>query len=145
MADLSINAANVAAGTSGQEVIENVIAGAAVTAGQVVYKDTSDNLWKLAQCDDAALLAGSADFGIALNTTSASGQPLTIIKKQGNLSLGSILTQGVVYVISATPGGICPLEDLTTEDDYITILGIAASASVLQLFTHYSGVQIPGA
>lgn len=129
MADLTITAANVlktaVAGYTASE--ETVVAGATITAGQTVYLDSTDsNKAKLA--DANASQATAQTYGIALHAA-LSGQPLRILRG-GPLSLGTILTRGLIYVQSATAGGIAPSADLAS-GHYSTILGWAYSTSVL--------------
>jgi hypothetical protein len=126
MADLTITAANVKKTDS--TLITEGIAGATVTAGQPVYKDsTASNKLKPA---DADVLASAAAVGIALHGASAD-QPLKYATG-GNLTLGAVMTAGAVYVVSTTAGGIAPVADLGS-GDFVTLLGIATSTSNLKL------------
>ena len=126
MADLTITAANVKKTDS--TLITEGIAGATITAGQPVYKDsTASNKLKPA---DADVLASAAAVGIALHGASAD-QPLKYATG-GNLTLGAVMTAGAVYVVSTTAGGIAPVADLGS-GDYVTLLGIATSTSNLKL------------
>lgn len=126
MADLSITAASVIAGSGAS--IEHGTAGVAVTAGQVVYRDTSDaNKLKLAD-DNGATAIIRKPRGIALNAAAA-GQPLAIIKG-GPVVIGATLAPGATYYLSDTPGGICLFADLAT-GEYPVSLGIARSATTL--------------
>lgn len=136
MADLSITAANVVAG-SGATVREGT-AGATVTAGQVLYLDSSANTLKLADCNSATAAVRSP-IGIALHAAS-SGQPLAYLT-QGLITIGATVTGGVAYYLSGTAGGIRPVADNTT-GDYPTIIGIATSASVLSVKLHESGFSL---
>lgn len=134
MSDLAITAANVLKGTGAQ--LGYGTAGAAITAGQALYIDTADsNKLKLADADGASALRTCV--GLALNNV-ATGQPVTY-QKAGELSLGSVLTQGKVYVLSDTAGGIMPVEDLEA-GDYVCILGVAKSSSVLSMSIFNSGI-----
>jgi hypothetical protein len=126
MADLTITAANVKKTDS--TLITEGIAGATITAGQPVYKDsTASNKLKPA---DADVLASAAAVGIALHGASAD-QPLKYATG-GNLTLGVVMTAGAVYVVSTTAGGIAPVADLGS-GDFVTLLGIATSTSNLKL------------
>jgi hypothetical protein len=126
MADLTITAANVKKTDS--TLITEGIAGATITAGQPVYKDsTASNKLKPA---DADVLASAAAVGIALHGASAD-QPLKYATS-GNLALGAVMTAGAVYVVSTTAGGIAPVADLGS-GDFVTLLGIATSTSNLKL------------
>lgn len=136
MADLVITAANVIAGTGARK--EHGTAGATITAGQSVYLDSATNSYKLADCDSATAAVRSA-AGIALHAAS-SGQPLSV-HTRGPITIGATVTQGVAYYLSATPGGICPVADLGS-GDYPTILGIATSASVIEIDIQASGVAL---
>lgn len=128
MTDISITAANVAAGSDA--VVERGTAGATVTAGQVVYKDPADSKFKLADSDSATAAARNP-YGIALNGASA-GQPLAV-QRSGDITIGGTLTAGTAYYVSSgTAGGIAPLADIASGDDPI-LLGLAKSATVLQL------------
>lgn len=110
MADLSITAANVLKSTDAQT--EEGIAGATITAGQAVYKDSSDSdKLKLA---DADAVASAAGVGIALHGAAA-GQPLRY-QKGGIITPGATLTKGEHYFVSTTAGGLCPLADLASGD-----------------------------
>lgn len=135
MADLTITAANVV-NSSGGGIYQGT-AGASVTAGQTIYLDSSTSTLKLA---DANSTAATADVkGIALHAA-LTGQPLAI-QTDGVITLGSVLTTGLIYVNSATAGGIAPSADLTSTWR-TSILGVALSASTLQLRINNSGTAI---
>lgn len=136
MADLTITAANVLKGSGSS--VTNGTAGASVTAGQVVYLDSTAGTYKLADCDSGTAAARSPD-GIALHAA-ASGQPLAVLTG-GPITIGATLTAGDAYYLSATGGGICPVADLVT-GNYPTIIGIATSASVLNVKFLESGVAL---
>lgn len=127
MTDIAITPANVLAGTGA--MVEDITAGATITAGQVVYREGSTGKAKLADCDSDTAEARSPR-GIALNGAS-DGQPLEILR-EGPITIGATLTPGTVYYLSATAGGICPVGDLG-QGDYPVVVGIARSASVLHV------------
>jgi hypothetical protein len=135
MADLSITPANVQRGDDA--VTELGTSGAAATAGQVVYHDATDKRYKLSDNDAAATRRVS---GVALNGA-AIGQPL-MIQKAGTITIGATMTPGEAYYLSDTPGGICPRADLEAGDSVI-LIGIAKSASLLQLAITDPGVTVP--
>lgn len=133
MTDVAITAANVAEGTGAQ--LGYGKAGAAITAGQSLYIDAADsNKLKLADSDGAAALRECV--GIALNSC-ASGQRVTY-QKGGEITIGGTVVPGKVYVLSDTPGGIMPVEDLET-GDYTSIIGVGKSSSVIVLHLFNSG------
>lgn len=136
MADLSITTTAVLAGSDA--VTEVGTLGATVTSGQALYKDTADGLWKLADSNGASALIRTPT-GIALNG-GASGQPVKVLKS-GSLTLNSVLTAGVAYYLSDTPGGICPVADLAS-GEYPTVIGIATSTTVLKVSFNSSGVSL---
>lgn len=128
MADLSITAASVLKGTGA--TTESLIAGAAITAGQSLYKDASDsNKVKLTDADSATA-AARVFFGIALNSA-ASGQPV-VVQTGGIITIGATVAVGVAYYLSDTAGGICPFADLES-GDYPTIIGIGVSTTAIKI------------
>ena len=136
MADLTLTAANVLAGSNATTNLGT--AGATITAGQVVYFDDTTKTYKLADTDSATAAVRSP-IGIALNGAS-SGQPL-MVQTGGDITLGAVLTAGVAYYLSGNPGGICPVADVAS-GDYPVILGMAKSTSVLAIKIVEAGVAI---
>lgn len=136
-ADLVITATSVVEGASPER--ETGTAGATITAGQAVYKDSTDS-YKLKLADADASLATSQMVGISLHAAS-SGQPLAYIKG-GNLNPGATVTVGTLYVLSDTAGGIRPVAD-NGSGDYVTIIGVGTTSSNIRLQIYASGVQVP--
>ena len=132
MADLAITAANVAG--SGDQ--RQGVAGGSITAGQPVRKSGS----QLIAASDASA-ADAAVVGIALHAAS-SGQPLVYLAS-GNIDLGATLAIGKVYVLS-TSGGIAPVDDIAG-GEFVTVLGVATTASNLKIGFVHSGVAAAGA
>jgi hypothetical protein len=133
MADLTITAANVLAGSGAKKVTG--VAGVAVTAGQAVYLESATNTYKLADNDSATAEVRSV-AGIALHAA-GSGQPLTILTS-GPITIGATTAVGIVYCLSSTPGGICPSADIAT-GDYNTIIGIGTSVTAIDVKLHAAG------
>ncbi|MGE0214003.1 MAG: hypothetical protein AB7S41_20120 [Parvibaculaceae bacterium] len=127
MADISITAANVKLVSGPSEQLK---AGAAVTAGQIAYRDSATKTAKLAD-NDSATAEVRAVFGMALHAA-AVDQPIALAKSGAVVDLGAVLTAGVDYYLSGTAGAICPRADVTTGDDPIRI-GMALTTSRLQL------------
>lgn len=128
MAAIAITAGNVVPSGSSYNT-ETGTAGASITAGQAVYKDTSDsNKIKLADCNASSLTATAA--GIALHAA-ATGQPITY-QNSGSLTIGGTVVAGTIYVVGATAGEINPASDLTT-GWRTSIIGVATSASVIRI------------
>jgi hypothetical protein len=134
MADISVTAGNVVSGSNA--VTENGFAGAAITAGQMVYRDAA-GLYQLADSNGAAALR--VPRGVALNSAGAN-QPLAI-QRSGDITIGGTLTAGVTYYLSDTPGGICALADVGS-GEYACIVGIAKSTSVLAIGINASGATL---
>lgn len=137
MADISVTAANVAKGALA--TVREGTAGATITAGQPLYEDSTDGYaLKPAQADTAVK---AKCVGIALHGAS-DGQPVKYISA-GPLNIGATLTVGQVYVVSAAAaGGVAPYGDLTTAG-FVTVLGIATTASNLQVDIQVGGIAKP--
>ncbi|MBB3396871.1 hypothetical protein [Rhizobium sp. BK060] len=141
MADISITASAVVAGNGSQK--RTGVAGAAIAAGDIVYLDaTTTGKWQLADSDAAAAEARgqTANLGVALNSAAAN-QPISVLT-EGPVTVGAVLTAGTAYYLSDTPGKLCPVADITG-GDYYTLIGLAASTSVLNVDPQYSGVASP--
>ncbi len=135
MADLTITAASVVKGANA--VLEAGTSGATITAGQVVYRDSS---YKYQLCDaDSATADAKKIRGVALNGAS-DGQPLTILK-DGEVTIGATLVAGTTYVLSDTAGGIAPQADLGSGDD-VSILGSAKSTSIISVKINNTGATL---
>ncbi|TIV48089.1 MAG: hypothetical protein E5V96_00315 [Mesorhizobium sp.] len=135
MADLVITAASVVAGSNAET--ETGAAGEAITAGQAVYRSSTTK--KLMKADSNGASAEiRTPIGIALNG-GALDQPIKF-QKSGNVTIGAVLTPGVAYYLSDTPGGICPVADIGA-GEYVCLIGLATSASVLALDIRYTGVS----
>jgi hypothetical protein len=131
MSDISVNAANVlrAVSTNGLpgSSTEHGRLGATCTAGQAVYRDSTDNYdFKLA---DANAAAASEAYGILLNG-GADGQPAEVVR-DGLYAPGGTVVVGMVYAVSAAaPGGIAPYGDLAS-GDYVCILGVGITTALI--------------
>lgn len=136
MADITVTAANVQPGT-GAVIDKRYNFGATVTAGQAVYLDLTTNTWKPADNDSSAATAVLG--GVALNG-GASGQPAAVLTG-GNYNPGGTVVAGTIYCLSSTAGGICPAADLGSGDT-VAILGVATSASNINVQLHNSGGAI---
>lgn len=125
--DLSITAANVT--PSANAVIRDGIAGAAITAGQLLYRDsTASYVLKLADANSAT--AGARVVcGIAINSAS-SGTKVNYVVSDPALVIGATVANGTVYVLSATAGGIAPLADLTS-GWYGFVIGLGTSTTTV--------------
>ena len=132
MTDLTITAANVKIGGNARSTTGT--AGASITAGQVVMKNSAGE-FVLADADDTSL---DEVFGLALHAA-GDDQPLTVALPGSDITIGATLTAGTSYFLSAGPGGICPFADLG-DGDRVIFLGIAKSTTVLHFRPIDSGV-----
>lgn len=136
MADISITAANVKAGSASTRV-QLVQAGEGITQGHPAYLG-GDGKYYQTDANDTAIKAQVK--GIAITPASSDGHFLLAV--DGLVNLGATLAVGQVYVVSATKGGIAPYADLTT-NDYVSILGVATTTALLDINFIVSGVQKP--
>lgn len=135
MADITITAANVVAADNA--VKESALAGETIAAGKAVYKSPTTKKWMLADSNSATAAAKTAG-GIALNGASLN-QPITV-GKSGDITIGGTMTAGAAYLLSDTPGGICPDADVGAGENVCQI-GIAKSTTVLSVRIVAPGVS----
>jgi len=136
MADITFTAASIMPGANAQT--QEVTYGATITQGQFVYLDTTTGTYKLA---DVTAEATAAACGIAL-TSGASGQP-GIIQTAGYVTTSAHLSLAAPVLILSDDGKACPSADLAN-NDYITIIGAAASTTSLKLGFNATGVKAAG-
>lgn len=136
MADITITPANVVPGSNASLV--QGTAGETIAAGKALYLASATKKWMLADSNSATAEARQAD-GIAL-TGSSLNQPI-VVHKSGDITIGATLTAGVAYYLSDTPGGICPVADVGA-GEYVCLLGLAKSTSVLAVNIQFPGVSL---
>ena len=136
MANLVITAASVLAAADASSSAGQ--AGEAITAGQAVYLSSTTKKWMLADSNSATVEARQAK-GIALNSA-AINQPLSV-HRSGDITLGAVLTPGVAYYLSDTPGAICPVADIGS-GEYVCLLGLAKSTPVLAVDIQFPNVAL---
>ena len=126
--------------------IDGGIAGAAITAGQLVYKDTAaNNVLKLAQCDGTETEAKCV--GIAVNSA-AIGQPVSYAKS-GIVELDDAIFAtpgiGALMVLSDTAGKMKDVGDLSN-GERVTHIGYVETTKTIRLDINATGlVYTPGA
>lgn len=128
---------------SGAQVDRSGNAGATITAGQLVYKD-SNSLWQLSDANGAA--AAKTIGGVALHA-SLSGQPLAVLQS-GPITIGATVAVGAIYGLSATAGGIAVYGNAGPASDLVTgmttcILGVATTTAIIQVQIMNSGAAVP--
>lgn len=136
MANLAPTATSVVKG-SGANTTPGIL-GETVVPGDAVYLADATGLYMLADSNSATAEVRTPD-GIALNGGGA-GQPVEVLLS-GPLTLGAILTAGVAYYLSDTPGKLCPVADVGS-GEYATVIGIAASTTSLLVKINPSGVAL---
>lgn len=136
MVDIVITAANVVAGTGASK--SSGIAGETIAQGKAVYLNSTTKKYMLADSNSATAEARQAT-GIALNGASLN-QPINV-QRSGPITIGATLTPGTAYYLSDTPGGICPFADIGA-GEYVCLIGLASSASVLSVNIQYPGVSL---
>lgn len=132
MADLSQTATSV---VGYGDVLHGKLGGT-VAAGNPVRKQADGTF--IAATDASA--AGAAVEGIALSG-GAVGQVFSY-QRGGNINLGATLAAGKVYVLS-TSGGIAPVDDIAGTE-YVTVLGVGISTSLMKMGIVVSGVAAAG-
>jgi hypothetical protein len=138
MADVSVTPANVTKGAN--STFGDGIAGVTIAAGDVIYEDTADNN-KLKLADANAVAPANTIKGMAAHGAS-NGQPLRYFLPGSEINFGgAVLTQALVYVLSANPGKFCPTADLASGHT-TNICGIAKSTSILVWQPFTAGVAL---
>ena len=130
--DLVVTVGSVLGGSGA--VTGSGTAAVTITAGQVLYLDTTLNTYKLADNDSAT---ASVVAGIALHGTLA-GQPIKFITSGDNFVPGATLTLGEPYFLGED-GGIMPYADIGS-GEYVIPLGVASSTTVLKLGINNTGI-----
>ncbi len=116
----------------------NGLAGATITGGQFVYLSAATQRFLLADADGASAAVAEVK-GMALHGATTD-QPLQICT-EGPVTGYTGVLPGQVYVLSATPGSMCPIADLVEDTDYVSVLGIGTAAGTIDLGINNSGVK----
>lgn len=123
MADIAVTANSVKP-TSSTTIITGV-AGATITAGQLVYLAAATGKYGLYDADSATAEV-RALAGVAMNGAAAD-QALGVATK-GLYTVGATVAASIPYFGSPTPGGICPAADIAS-GMYATLLGFGVSTT----------------
>jgi hypothetical protein len=147
MADLTITPGSVLTSTNSQNSTvtktTRVCGAATLAAGDVVYLDPADldddanGKAKLAD-NNASQTTAKAD-GICLHPSSL-GQPIQVASLDPGFIPGAVLTPGMLYVLSNTPGKVMPVTDMASGMFY-TPLFLALDATKADLNVLPSGIQ----
>src|SRR5574343_1651946 len=140
MADVAITATNVVADSSAQ--VAPGVLGETVTAGMVVYKKPSDNLWYKADALTAEKAGSGQAYNIKIALSGGSvGQRITLLEPGQEYTVGGTVVPGRTYVVSktATSGAISPETDLVATNLY-TVLGYAISTTKIKFNPNPTGL-----
>jgi hypothetical protein len=127
MATLSLTAANLDGTVVPARGLDGVTNGVAMTAGQVVYVDSS-NLLQLAGVSSATIHRAR---GLYANSAGAAGQPAIIWENGTRITAFPTLVAGTVYYLDAS-GAISEFSDLAT-GEYVCMVGFAYSTTIFQV------------
>ena len=143
MANVTINPTDVvpdSAATTVHLQPANIVAGEAISAGEVVCLLAADSKYYKADANDALLQDVK---GFAGNSPQAAGQRLDIITQTPSIEIG---THGVAVAtplfLSNTAGKICPLADLTSGSLPI-LLAFPVTATAIQIVIAVAGEPKP--
>lgn len=118
--------------TNVQPSIRRMIAGATITAGQMVYEDTAANgVAKLA--DSTTSDATSQCIGMAMNS-GISGGPIEVCT-DGEVSVAATpFSPGTVMILNTTAGSMADHADLVTATTWrCTICGVATANNRMRI------------
>jgi len=135
MADLVITPSDVLVTPGFETSVRTGNAGEPINAGQSVFLDSADNLIK--KSDKTAESTGRI-IGVAVNTASVAGQPISYVQENARVTVGSVVSVGETYVIS-TAGGISPVLDLASTE-YLGYVGYGFSATEILVMAVTTGV-----
>lgn len=111
--------------------------GATVGIAQPVYQDASDNS-ECKPADANASAATAAAVGIAITPGVDTGYGY-VATGGGIILVGTTMIVGEQYYVGPTPGQIIASSELTT-GDRVTLLGVAASATQLNITIKATGI-----
>lgn len=134
MAQLTLTAANLDGSLARSRALDGVTNGVAMTAGVVVYVDSS-NLLQLAGVSSATIAAAR---GLYANSAGAAGQPSIIWENGERITGFPTLVAGTTYYLDAS-GIICEYADLGT-GEYVTRVGQAITTSIFEIDIKYMGI-----
>lgn len=139
MATITITASSVVPTSS--TTTNTGTAGEAITAGLFIYKK-SDGLWYKADATTAEKAGNSsaANLRMAL-ADAAANQPIVFAEPGSLVTVGSVLTKGIWYVLSATAGKVANHGDLTS-GQYSVNMGYAPTASTFLFNPTPTGVTV---
>jgi hypothetical protein len=136
MAVVSITAANLRAGES--TAPGSGEAGEALAIGDLLYRSDSDGLYYKAinSSEPSAKVVGMCCL-----TVDGIGDKVIFMVPGGKIEHSSgIWTKGQTYVVGDTGGTMMDAADIASED-YVTIVGVAESTTVLKFMATATGIS----
>ena len=133
MADIAITPANFHP-SAGVNPVRGVAA-VAITAGQVVCMNADQSI---GLADANAPAPANLPIGIAVCSAAGAGQIIMYATSDTDMTLGGTTISGTVYILSGTPGGICPAADLAT-GMFTSIIGVGKTGNKLWMQLVASG------
>jgi hypothetical protein len=127
MASLSLTAASLDGTVIPAIPLDSVLNGVAMTAGLVVYRDSS-NLLQIAGVSSATIHRA---LGLYANSAGAAGQPSIIWGNGTRITGFPTLVAGTTYYLDAS-GAISEFADLAT-GEYVTRVGQAITTSIFEI------------
>lgn len=142
MADIVVTAATVLPGSGAVVVTQNLAAGA-ISAGQLVFLNAS-NQWQLTNASTALGAAAKGQIGIALNSALAAGSYLAVLMG-GVVSMTTVAAltpRSPVVASGAVAGNLAPNADLVTNIAtwFPVFVGIPLTATTLQFQPLATGI-----
>lgn len=137
MADVTITTSAVRSSDLTEALKKRAISGYAFSAGQPLFQDPDTG--KLGPCGTNDTDAANTLKGIALCSCPGANQPAFYVTDDALFEPGFTPVEGEVYVVSATPGRICPIGDLGP-DDRVNIVGVGKAAGKFRLACDATGI-----
>lgn len=137
--EISITAANVqpSGGGLNTSTVTPIVFGATVTEMMPLYL-AADGNYELGNCGAAAT---SQIAGVSLSA-GGDGDSGLMAKTGAVVVSGATLTAGETYFLSDTNGKITPASNLSS-GDYLTMIGIALTTSLMLIYIVNTGEQLP--
>jgi hypothetical protein len=135
MAAVSITASSVEPGSNAS--FGTGVAGEAFDAGDWLAFDTDGLLYKAEQAD----VDRKDVVGIAVSTAAAAGQLGHYAKAGSDVDVGSVVTQGVVYVLGTD--GVMEEEADLDASDYVVICAVAVDGTTIRVVATPTDIQHP--
>jgi hypothetical protein len=138
MADKVVTPANVLLSSTSTAVKNTGTAGAAITAGQVVYKNPTTGLFFPMQATTTVSGVLATPAGIALNNA-ATGQPFSYVNQDlsGTFNPGYATSAGEITLVSGTAAGnVTVFGNLTSgqsQQPVIVYLGTGTASAILNI------------